>query len=75
MKISLTEAKLRNIIRQAVNESMMEGTNSTDICSKWDECVEKLGERGMIDALYNYLSSDEIADFLDYADRNYDLWY
>ena len=72
--IRLTESKLRSLINETVKNVINEGHWDSTIYDKWEQVREMVGDDNMIRELYNYLSSDQIEDFInDHMNRNYEL--
>jgi hypothetical protein len=72
-KIKITENKLKQIISESVKRILKEGSNSSDDYNNWEQVKECLGCEGMLSELYNYLSGDQIREFIEGVDREYDL--
>lgn len=72
--IKLSESKLRSLINETVKNVINEGHWDSAIYDKWEQVREMVGDDNMIRELYNYLSSDQIEDFInDHMNRNYEL--
>ena len=72
-KIKITENKLKQIISESVKRILKEGSNLGEDYDNWERVKECLGCEGMLSELYNYLSGDQIREFIDGVDREYDL--
>jgi hypothetical protein len=72
-KIKITENKLKQIISESVKRILKEGSNSSDDYNNWEQVKECLGCEGMLSELYNYLSCDQISNFINAVDREYEL--
>ena len=73
--IKLTEADLRNIIKKSVNKIINEGTTNTEYAKKWEALQKAIETYKILDAVYNYLNEDQIADFIDYMERYHDITF
>lgn len=69
----LTEKDLYNMISNAVNSVLNEGTNNKEYLDDWYYIKDTLGADEMVDALYHYLNQDTIENFCDFAHRVYDF--
>lgn len=58
---------LKGIIKESVRSAFGKDYD------KWEEVKDVVGCETMISELYNWLSADEIDEFLEYLDRNYDI--
>lgn len=72
-RIKLTEGDLHRIVKESVNRIIKEGTTDRDVQSMWDEAQEMMGAESMLEALYDYLDSDTIEDFVQVLIRLYEL--
>lgn len=59
---------LKSIIKESVYSAL------DDTYDKWEEALDRLGCDTMLDAIKNYLSTDEMRDILDDLNRDYDLF-
>lgn len=71
--IRLTESELHDMISQSVKKVIKEGTTDQSVYNKWDEMIEQMGADAVLSELYNYLNSDQIEDFIEWMERNYDI--
>lgn len=68
------ESKLENIVRESLRKTINEGHWDSEVYDKWEQVREAVGDDTMIRELYNYLSSDQIEDFIyDHMSRNFEL--
>lgn len=58
---------LKGIIKESVRSAFGKDYD------KWETAVELIGSETMLSELYNWLSSDEVEEFLEDLDRNYDI--
>ena len=72
-KIKITENKLKQIISESVKRILKEGSSFKEDYDNWERVKEHLGCEGMLSELYNYLSGDQIREFIEGVDREYDL--
>lgn len=72
--IKLTESELKNIVRESLKKTINEGHWNSEVYDKWEQVREAVGDDTMLQELYNYLSSDQIEDFIyDHMSRNFEL--
>lgn len=72
-KIKITENKLKQIISESVKRILKEGSSFKEDYVNWEKVKECLGCEGMLSELYNYLSCDQISNFINAVDREYEL--
>lgn len=72
-KIKITENKLKQIISESVKRILKEGSTFEEDYDNWERVKEHLGCEGMLSELYNYLSCDQISNFINAVDREYEL--
>jgi hypothetical protein len=72
-KIKITENKLKQIISESVKRILKEGSSFKEDYVNWERVKECLGCEGMLSELYNYLSCDQISNFINAVDREYEL--
>lgn len=70
----LTQKDLRGIITECVRKVLSEGSTYQEDYNRWEEAKERLGADGVLDEMYNFLSQDEIQEFLEHLNQYYDLW-
>lgn len=71
--IKLTESDLHRLISESVKQVMNEGHWDSKVADDWAYVRETVGDDTMLSELFNYLSGDQIEDFLyDHMGRNYD---
>lgn len=70
----LKESELKNMIAESVKRVLNEGHWDSDVYNEWEQVREMVGDDTMLSELYNYMTSDQIEDFIyDHMNRNYDL--
>jgi hypothetical protein len=69
----LTETELRGLIRESVNRVLNEGTTDQAMFNSWDTIKGQMGAEAMLDAIYNYMNTDEIAEIIRLLKRDYDV--
>lgn len=72
-KIKITENKLKQIISESVKRILKEDSSFREDYVNWEKVKECLGCEGMLSELYNYLSCDQISEFINSIDREYEL--
>lgn len=71
----LRESELRNMIAESVKRVLREGNPDRDVYDKWEEVRSSVGDDTFISAIYDYMSGDDIEDFLQWMIDQYDLDY
>ena len=71
--IKLTEAKLNKLIKESIHKILKESSTDNNITNMWYEAQELMGAESMLDALYHFLDSDTIANFIQTLKREYEL--
>ena len=71
--IKLTEAKLNKLIKESIHKILKEGYTDNNINNMWYEAQELMGAESMLDALYQFLDCDTIANFVQTLKREYEL--
>lgn len=72
--VRLNESELKRMIKESVKRVLKEGHWDSNVYDVWENVREMVGDDTMLSELYNYMSGDDIEDFLyDHMDRNYDL--
>lgn len=66
-RIRLTEGQLRNIIRSNVKRALNEGSTDNSLYNKWMEIIENVGAEAFLDNIWNWLSSDQLEQIVEYA--------
>lgn len=72
-KVKITENKLKQIISESVKRILKENSSLDKDYYEWERIKECLGCESMLSELYNYLSCDQIREFINCVDREYDL--
>jgi len=63
------------MISESVRRVLNEGHSDSSVYNKWQEVRQQLGDDTMLSELYNYLSGDDIEDFISNVIREWDLDY
>lgn len=72
--VNLKESELKNMIAESVKKALNEGHYDSHIYEMWEKVREMVGDDTMLSELYDYMSGDDIEDFIyDHMVRNYDL--
>ena len=66
--------RLRQIIRESIYKAINEGTTSDDTFEKWELLKEQVGCEQMVSDIFNYLSSDQLEQLIEWFDQDYDLF-
>ena len=64
---------MKQIISESVKRILKEGSSFKEDYDNWERVKEHLGCEGMLSELYNYLSCDQISNFINAVDREYEL--
>jgi hypothetical protein len=73
-RIRLTESDLHRIIRKQVKMALNEGSASQEVYNKWLDIQENIGSDRMINDIWNYLSSVQLEQLIEYFNQDYDLF-
>ena len=76
--IRMSESYLRNLvsdvtakfIRESRRRNLREGTTDLDVANKWFDAVDYAGPQAIIDAVYNYLNNDQLAEMVELFERD-----
>ena len=71
--IRLSRKELTNYITESVRRIIKEGTNDTVLYDEWERLRETMGDAQMLDELFEYLSADQIQDFVETTKGLYDV--
>ena len=66
--------RIQQIIRESIYKAINEGTTSDDIFEKWELLKEQVGCEQMVSDIFNYLSSDQLEQLIEWFDQDYDLF-
>lgn len=72
--IRLNENKLRRIIMEQVKKAINEGSANRDTYDKWETIIEMMGADRVLGEVWNFLSGDEIEEFIEHVNRYYDIF-
>ena len=67
--------RIQQIIRECIYKAINEGTTYDDTIQKWELLKEQLGCEQMVSEIFNYLSSDQLEQLVEWFNQDYDLWY
>ena len=70
--IKLSRKELTDYITESVRKIIKEGTNDTVLYDEWERLRETMGDAQMLDELFEYLSADQIQDFVETTKGLYD---
>ena len=71
--IRLSRKELTNYITESVRRIIKEGTNDPELYNEWERLRETMGDAQMLDELFEYLSADQIQDFVETTKGLYDV--
>ena len=63
----MTEHDVHQILENVKRRVLREGTADWESLNTWNDIRERIGDEGMLDYLWDYMDSDTIHDFLNYA--------
>lgn len=66
--------RIQQIIRECIYKAINEGTSFDDTIQKWELLKEQLGCEQMVSEIFNYLSSDQLEQLVEWFNQDYDLW-
>ena len=66
--------RIQQIIRESIYKVINEGTTSNDTFEKWELLKEQVGCEQMVSDIFNYLSSDQLEQLIEWFDQDYDLF-
>ena len=66
--------RIQQIIRESIYKAINEGTTDDDTIQKWEILKEQLGCEQMVSDIFNYLSSDQLEQLIEWFDQDYDLF-
>ena len=66
--------RIQQIIRESIYKVINEGTTSNDTFEKWELLKEQVGCEQKVSDIFNYLSSDQLEQLVEWFNQDYDLW-
>lgn len=70
----MNKDKIQQIIRECIYKTINEGTTYDDTIQKWELLKEQVGCEQMVEDIFNYLSSDQLEQLVEWFNQDYDLW-
>lgn len=70
----MNKNKIQQIIRECIYKTINEGTSFDDTIQKWETLKEQVGCEQMVEDIFNYLSSDQLDQLVEWFNQDYDLW-
>lgn len=70
----MNKDKIQQIIRECIYKTINEGTTFDDTIQKWELLKEQVGCEQMVEDIFNYLSSDQLEQLVEWFNQDYDLW-
>lgn len=70
----MNKNKIQQIIRECIYKTINEGTTFEDTIQKWEMLKEQVGCEQMVEDIFNYLSSDQLDQLVEWFNQDYDLW-
>jgi hypothetical protein len=70
----MNKDKIQQIIRECIYKAINEGTTFEDTIQKWEMLKEQVGCEQMVEDIFNYLSSDQLDQLVEWFNQDYDLW-
>ena len=76
-QITLNEGNFKKFLKEAVKKAVKaklnEGFADREMWEKWSDAEAQLGSENMLQEVYEYFSGDQLRDFLESIDNDYDL--
>lgn len=73
MRIRISEARLKSMIREAVKHYINENTSDENLTDRWYSIKEAIGADKFLYEIFNKLSEQEIMDIVDSIEKDYDI--
>lgn len=70
----MNKDKIQQIIRECIYKAINEGTTYDDTIQKWELLKEQVGCEQMVNDIFEYLSSDQLEQLVEWFNQDYDLW-
>ena len=70
----MNQNRIKQIVRESLYRAINEGTTSDDTFEKWEILKEQVGCEQMVNAIFSYLSSDQLEQLVEWFNQDYDLW-
>lgn len=70
----MNQNRIKQIVRESLYRAINEGTTSDDTFEKWELLKEVVGCEQMVSDIFNYLSSDQLEQLVEWFNQDYDLW-
>lgn len=70
----MNKDKIQQIIRECIYKTINEGTSFDDTIQKWELLKEQVGCERMVNDIFEYLSSDQLEQLVEWFNEDYDLW-
>lgn len=69
----MTKDRIKQIIKECLQNSVNEGSANRETYWQWENIKEVIGAERMLNELFEYMSSDEIEDFIIHMIQHYDI--
>ena len=70
----MNQNRIKQIVRESLYRAINEGTTSDDTFEKWELLKEQVGCEQMVNDIFNYLSSDQLEQLVEWFNQDYDLF-
>jgi len=70
----MNKDRINNIIKECIYKVINEGTTYDDTIQKWELLKEQVGCEQMVSDIFNYLSSNQLEQLVEWFNEDYDLW-
>ena len=70
----MNKDKIQQIIRECIYKTINEGTTFDDTTQKWELLKEQVGCEQMVNDIFEYLSSNQLEQLVEWFNQDYDLW-
>lgn len=71
----LTEQDVKAVMNTVLRRVLKEGSIETSDGQSWNDLRDMIGADKMLEAVWNYLDSDQIQDLIQYIRKEYDMDY
>ena len=70
----MKQNRIKQIVRESLYRAINEGTTSDDTFEKQELLKEQVGCEQMVNDIFNYLSSDQLEQLIEWFNQDYDLF-
>lgn len=73
MRIRISEARLKSMIREAVKHYINENTSDENLVDRWYNIKETIGADKFLYEIFDKLSEQELMTLVDSIEKDYDI--